>query len=267
MSSESSSSSSSNKKDQLRPPRPIFSLGEMPKQDGTQQNPFGTPAATPSESPFNRDFAAAAASASSSRPLSPSIISGGSDGASAVGVAVPPPRVRYSEGVTTHSRASSTADFANGGLSARASVLRQSTTSMMRQSYASPPLRQMASFVESSASTPVKAAKRSKSTMLSETEPIQKPWLDKATRDPRERMSYLITYGAMFLGIVASALRIYFGYKSVPMLSGNLCLVLDDDFTSDSDPFGPNGHWSREIELGGFGYVSSSENDNPKYMR
>ncbi|OAX39710.1 glycoside hydrolase family 16 protein [Rhizopogon vinicolor AM-OR11-026] len=91
-----------------------------------------------------------------------------------------------------------------------------------------------------------------RSTMLEDPTTLEKPWV--TTKDPYARIAYFLTYSVAFLGIAASALRIYFGYKSVPLITANLCMVLDEDFTSDTDTtFGPNGNWFREVQLGGFG--------------
>jgi beta-glucanase (GH16 family) len=88
--------------------------------------------------------------------------------------------------------------------------------------------------------------------MLEDPNTLDKPWV--TTKDPYARIAYLLTYSVAFLGIAASAARCYFGYKSVPLITGNLCMVLDEDFNSDTDTtFGPNGNWFREVQLGGFG--------------
>lgn len=47
-------------------------------------------------------------------------------------------------------------------------------------------------------------------------------------------MAYWLTYLVAFIGIAASALRCWFAYTSVPMMKGNLCLILEDDFNGDS---------------------------------
>lgn len=91
-----------------------------------------------------------------------------------------------------------------------------------------------------------------RSTLLDDPSTIEKPWVSK--KDPYARVAYFVTYGVAFLGIIASAVRCYFGYKSVPMITGNLCMVLDEEFDTDTDTvFGSGGNWFREIELGGFG--------------
>lgn len=91
-----------------------------------------------------------------------------------------------------------------------------------------------------------------RSTLLDDPSTIEKPWV--SNKDPYARIAYFVTYGVAFLGIAGAAIRCYFGYKSVPMLNGNLCMVLDEEFNTDTDTvFGSGGNWFREIELGGFG--------------
>jgi hypothetical protein len=62
------------------------------------------------------------------------------------------------------------------------------------------------------------------------------------------RVAYWLTYGVAFLGIVASAVRCYFGYLSVPKFKHPLCPVLDDDFSTFNTDV-----WSYESQLDGFG--------------
>jgi len=108
-----------------------------------------------------------------------------------------------------------------------------------------------------------------RSTLLDDPSTIEKPWVSK--KDPYARVAYFVTYGVAFLGIVASALRCYFGYKSVPMITGNLCMVLDEEFDTDTDTvFGSGGNWFREIELGGFGngeFEMTTSSTNNSYVQ
>ncbi|KIK46821.1 glycoside hydrolase family 16 protein [Suillus luteus UH-Slu-Lm8-n1] len=121
----------------------------------------------------------------------------------------------------------------------------------LREAFAAPPARPMTAVSTSVSLAPSKTT-RMRSTMLEDPSTLDKPWV--TTKDPYARIAYFLTYSVAFLGIAASALRCYFGYKSVPLINGNLCMVLDEDFTSDTDTtFGPNGNWVREVQLGGFG--------------
>jgi len=94
---------------------------------------------------------------------------------------------------------------------------------------------------------------RPKSTMLTEPSILEKPWIQE--RDPYQRISYFITYGVMLFGVIAGAARCYFGFKDAPMMSGNLCPVLDENFDSDAGVFGDNGKFFREVDMSGFGCV------------
>ena len=55
------------------------------------------------------------------------------------------------------------------------------------------------------------------------------------------------------LGVVASFVRCFFGFRGVPLLKGDLCLVLDDQFDSASGQGINTDIWSWEVDLGGFG--------------
>jgi hypothetical protein len=87
--------------------------------------------------------------------------------------------------------------------------------------------------------------KRPASTMLSGE--ITKPWMGK--KDKAARISYFLTYSMLLLGIALAALRCYTGWRSVPLL-GKLCLVMEDDFNSDSLD---TNNWMFEVDLGGYG--------------
>ena len=89
--------------------------------------------------------------------------------------------------------------------------------------------------------------KRPASTMLSGE--LSKPWVGK--KDKAARISYILTYSMVFLGIIAAAVRCLYGWRSVSLI-GKLCPVLDDDFNGndlDGDV------WVREVDLGGYGCV------------
>ena len=87
--------------------------------------------------------------------------------------------------------------------------------------------------------------KRPASTMLSGE--LTKPWAGK--KDKAARISYFLTYSMLLLGIAATAVRCYTGWRSVSMV-GKLCLVLEDDFSGDDLD---TSVWMREVDLGGFG--------------
>ncbi|KAK0462851.1 GH16 beta-1,3-glucan recognition protein [Desarmillaria tabescens] len=127
--------------------------------------------------------------------------------------------------------------------SQRASYLRS------REAFTSPPTRPLTLY-----NTPpvTKVAReRPKSTMLTPENAPEKPWV--VNKDRRATISYFVTYGVAFLGIVASGLKIYFDWKALPVLTGNLCSILDEDFSSGNDVFGDNGVFFREVDMSGFG--------------
>lgn len=130
-----------------------------------------------------------------------------------------------------------------------------SATVGLREPFASPPRRtifQRRATSPNNSIFPKRTARaRPRSTMLSLSDPIQKPWLK--AKDSTARLAYFITYGVMLMGVAASAVRIYFGWISVPLL-GRVCLVLDEEFQgSDLDT---ENVWMREADMGGFGHVS-----------
>lgn len=129
------------------------------------------------------------------------------------------------------------------------------SSARLREAFASPRARPLTVYSTVQPSIAKIERDRPKSTMLVPTSSLQKPWLQE--RDPYQRLSYFITYGVMFLGIAAGAIRCYFGFKAVPMLSGNLCSVLDESFNSEDGLFGDNGKFFREVDMSGFGCVCS----------
>jgi hypothetical protein len=63
------------------------------------------------------------------------------------------------------------------------------------------------------------------------------------------RLSYLVTYSVALLGLLGSFLRIFHGYRSIPVLDArHLCPVLTEDFSH-----GDNHSFSREVDMSGFG--------------
>ena len=120
-----------------------------------------------------------------------------------------------------------------------------------REAFASPRTRPMTIYSTVQPSISKTHRERPKSTMLTSTSVLDKPWL--TSRDPYHKIAYIITYGFMFLGIAAGVVRGYFSWMSVPVLSGNLCMVLDENFDTDDGLFGDNGTFFREVDMSGFG--------------
>lgn len=132
---------------------------------------------------------------------------------------------------------------------------RASSGVRLRESFAAPPSRPLTLYSSAPSAAPT-ARRQQRSTLLEDPTALAKPWL--TARDPYARLAYGITYAVAFLGIVASAVRCYFGYLSVRMIDAPLCLVLDEAFDGDTDSvFGPSGKWMREVQLGGYGCVLS----------
>lgn len=121
-----------------------------------------------------------------------------------------------------------------------------------RDSYMSPPVRQSALYQSLYATKPPPKYTKP-STML--TGGIEKPW--KSKNNSQMRLAYWITYAAATFGIIAGALRCFFGWRNVPRL-GNLCQVMEDEFDTLNLDI-----WSRDIDLGGFGYVPPSYSTFP----
>ncbi|KAG6380018.1 glycoside hydrolase family 16 protein [Boletus reticuloceps] len=145
---------------------------------------------------------------------------------------------------------------------------RNSSALRVRESFAAPFSRPLTAN-STVPSLTQKRATRMRSTLLDDPSTIEKPWISK--KDPYARVAYFLTYGVAFLGILASAARCYLGYKSVPTIKGNLCMVLDEEFNTDTDTiFGSGGNWFREIELGGFGngeFEMTTSSSNNSYVQ
>ena len=158
------------------------------------------------------------------------------------------------------SRATSIGDFSRmsvyqlGGTGSRPNTAEYGlganrSSSRLREAFTPPPMRPLT--VHSTAPSLKVERARPKSTMLSAGPALHKPWV--GTRDPYSRISYFLTYGVMFLGIIAGAVRCYIAWRDVPLIQGNLCLVMDENFDSEEGIFGDNGKFFREVDMSGFG--------------
>jgi hypothetical protein len=78
---------------------------------------------------------------------------------------------------------------------------------------------------------------------------IEQPWLDK--KDPKEKWVTIIPLIGIFVGFALTGFLIYDGLKSVS--NYKYCPVLIDDFSSGLN----TNVWTKEVEVGGFGYVLS----------
>lgn len=266
------------------PPSSPFFLGEDPYRQSERHNPHSmttTPAnSRPSTSggsmsnPFspppsvrNSDVQLDSSSSGNSSPQ-PRHVHSGSSGhrpkASSVSIASEPfPR----QNVTIVDRTDPTRGASYYGHGYRPS--RASSGARLRESFAAPPSRPVTAYSTApSVATTNAKGKRLKSTLLEDPSTLQKPWLEK--KDPYGRLAYLLTYAIASLGIIASVARCYFGYKSVPMIKGNLCMVLDEEFDTDTDTvFGSGSNWFREVELGGYGngeFEMTTSSTNNSYV-
>ncbi|KAF5375890.1 hypothetical protein D9615_008202 [Tricholomella constricta] len=153
------------------------------------------------------------------------------------------------------SRSTSVADLTrlSSGYSSRPSTAdlgsNRGSSARLREAFTSPPTRPLTMM----SVVPVSQVERvrPKSTMLSAKGALQKPWIKE--RDPYSRIAYFLTYSVMFLGIAGGALRCWSGWRDVPLIKDNLCLVMDENFESEEGVFGENGKFFREVDMSGFG--------------
>ncbi|KAF5364842.1 hypothetical protein D9757_011280 [Collybiopsis confluens] len=106
---------------------------------------------------------------------------------------------------------------------------------------------------------------RPKSTML--TSSPQKPWI--TSRDPYKTVSYFITYGMVVVGVAVSFIKCFLDYRNVPLIHGNLCMVLDEDFSNSDRVFGDNGTFLREVDMSGFGngeFEMTTDSENNSFV-
>jgi hypothetical protein len=98
---------------------------------------------------------------------------------------------------------------------------------------------------------PKQKAPRMRSHMLSDSNPISKPW--KNIKSTRAVVSYWIVYFIIFLGIAGGAFQCYWTYTHVALDKQPLCIVLDENFDNEDAVFGPGGTFLREVNMDGFG--------------
>ena len=98
---------------------------------------------------------------------------------------------------------------------------------------------------------PKPKAPRMRSHMLSDSNPIAKPWKNKKNR--RAIFAYWIVYIIISLGIALGAFQCYWTYTHVPLDKQPLCIVLDENFDNEDTVFGPGGTFFREVNMNGFG--------------
>ena len=84
---------------------------------------------------------------------------------------------------------------------------------------------------------------------------VERPWLDKSNRDPREKWVWILPLIGIVAGLAVAGFLIYDGLSGVT--NHVYCPVLDADFSAGAtlDPK----VWLQEVEAGGFGYVAFIE--------
>jgi hypothetical protein len=171
----------------------------------------------------------------------------------------PPVTPRNNITFSTHASLPSQSDIAD--FSRRSSLYfgsRPGTSdTSRRETFSLPKTRTLVMYSSVQPSSVKIERERPKSTLLTSSTAIEKPWL--TVRVPHQRISYALTYGVMVLGILLGGVRVWFGWNDVEVLKGNLCMVMDENFDSDADVFGENGKFFREVEMSGFGYVFVSQ--------
>ncbi|KAG2148914.1 glycoside hydrolase family 16 protein [Suillus clintonianus] len=247
--------SASADKDGIKPPSPFY-LGDNSRRTKDKSHQHHN--STASVSNHSRPSTAGTAASSIVNPFSPpaSVVSFSIDPISSTGSMplAPPGQHELSEPIPRHgvSLLPRSTSYYGSRPNTGDSPSRVTSGIRLRETFAAPPARPLTAVSTSPSLAPPSKTSRMRSTMLEDPSTLDKPWV--TTKDPYARIAYLLTYSVMFLGIAASAVRCYFGYKSVPLINGNLCMVLDEDFSSDTDTtFGANGNWFREVQLGGFG--------------
>jgi hypothetical protein len=121
-----------------------------------------------------------------------------------------------------------------------------------REAFHAPPSRPMTAFSTALPNTKIRG-ERMRSTMLASDTSITKLWLEDK-RDSFSRIAYFLTYTVMLLGVLGGALRCFFAWKDVRLMSDNLCLVMEDNFDGSE----LSGNWMKEVQMDGFGSVPSS---------
>lgn len=104
-----------------------------------------------------------------------------------------------------------------------------------------------ASFVKSKAPLPSTRL----TAPLSESE---KPWIKES--ESRSRAAWWVTLACWCLGLVGAAILCWTGITDVKarmINQSSLCLVMDENWSGGLDPT----RWTKDVELGGFGFVSN----------
>ena len=79
---------------------------------------------------------------------------------------------------------------------------------------------------------------------------VEKPWTKNV--DPKEKWVTILPVIGIFIGLAISGFLVWDGISSV--VKHNYCLVLSDDFSGGLNAT----TWTKEVQVGGFGYVLTS---------
>jgi len=88
-------------------------------------------------------------------------------------------------------------------------------------------------------------------------EDVQMPWLDEVCRRTQIKNAMVIT--GFVLGLATAGILIWHSMRSVGMY--HYCEAYHDNFTTWNDSV-----WTKEVELGGFGYVAVVGHSIRKYL-
>ncbi|EJD54404.1 concanavalin A-like lectin/glucanase [Auricularia subglabra TFB-10046 SS5] len=77
---------------------------------------------------------------------------------------------------------------------------------------------------------------------------IDKPWLKR--KDRWLQAAWWVTVLLWFLGVVGTAILCFFTYRNIPHLPKDLCLVMNEQFSSNSID---SNNWNHEVSVSGFG--------------
>ncbi|TFK22849.1 concanavalin A-like lectin/glucanase [Coprinopsis marcescibilis] len=142
------------------------------------------------------------------------------------------------------------------------------SSTRIREAFSSPRTRPLTMYSAVQPSTVKLKREMPKSTMLDKDKPIEKPWLEK--KDPHNRIAYILTYAILTIGVCLGGLRCFLSWNDVPVMKGNLCMVMDENFESAEGMFGDNGKFFREVDMSGFGngeFEMSTDSDENSYIR
>lgn len=76
----------------------------------------------------------------------------------------------------------------------------------------------------------------------------ERPWLDK--KDPKEKWVWIIPLIGLLIGLGLAGVQVWYGLQRVSKHS--YCTILDEDWSRGLD----EQIWTKEVEVGGFGYVA-----------